>query len=116
MVDEVKVSVISVVGNPICVASRDGDRLYDRIAEAFAAGYHVNLSFCNVTLLTSAFLNHAIGRLYGKFTAEEIETRLSYTDIEPDDKDMVDAVVDNAKQFFKDPDRHRQAVKAAEES
>ena len=115
MADEIKVSVISVVGNPLCVASRDGDKLYDRIVEAFEAGYRVSLSFYNVTLLTSAFLNNAIGRLYGKFNSEEIETRLTYSDIEPDDQLMVDAVIENAKQFFKDPERHRQAVKAAEE-
>ena len=100
MADEIKVSVISVVGNPLCVAYRDGDKLYDRIVEAFEAGYRVSLSFCNVTLLTSAFLNNAIGRLYGRFSSEEIEACLSYNDIEPDDQLMVAAVVENAKQFF----------------
>lgn len=115
MANEVKVSVISLVGSPMCVATRDGDRLYERIVEAFAAGYHVNLSFLNVTILTSAFLNRAIGCLYGEFTAEDIEARLSYTDIEADDKELINAVVENAKQYFKDPERHRQAVKAAEE-
>ena len=115
MADEIKVSVISVVGNPLCVASRDGDKLYGRIVDAFEAGHRVSLSFNNVTLLTSAFLNNAIGRLYGKFSSEEIESRLNYNDIEPDDLDMVDAVIDNAKQFFKDPERHRRAVEAAEE-
>ena len=115
MANEVKVSVISVVGNPICVATRDGDRLYERIVEAFNAGYHVNLSFLNVTIMSYSFLNPAIGCLYGEFTAEYIEARLSYADIEPDDMDMIDAVVENAKQYFKDPERYRQAIKAAEE-
>ncbi len=116
MTSEVKVSVTNVVGNSLCVASSDGDKLYEHIVPALEAGQCVRLSFRDVTLLTSAFLNGAIGRLYGKFSEEEIRSRLKVEDVEQDDMQLIKAVADNAKQYFKDPQKYRQAVMAAEDS
>lgn len=116
MTSEIKLSVTQVVGNNLCVASSDGDKLYEHIISALEAGQCVRLSFRNVTLLTSAFLNSAIGRLYGKLSEEEIRLRLKVEDIEQDDMQLIKAVADNAKQYFKDPQKYRQAIMAAEEN
>ena len=115
MANEVKLSVAKVVGNKLCVDSRDGHKLYEQIEKALEANRYVTLSFSGVTLLTSAFLNSAIGRLYGKFSEEAIRDSLKAEDIEQDDLMLIKAVTDNAKQYFKDKPRYRAAVKAAEE-
>ena len=116
MTSTIKVSVTKVVDNSLCVASSDGDKLYEHIAKALEADSCVMLSFNGVTLLTSAFLNSAIGRLYGKFSEEKIRALLKVEDIEHDDKLLIKAVADNAKQYFKDPQRYKQAIKVAEEN
>lgn len=117
MTNEIKISVEKVVGNALCVASSDGEKLYQHIFEALEANNCVTLSFSGVTLLTSAFLNSAIGRLYdGKFTEEKLRASLKVADIEQDDKLLIKAVTDNAKQYFKDPQKYKQAMKTAEES
>ena len=116
MANEVKLSVAKVSGHSLCVASCDGDKLYEHIAKALEANSCVVLSFSGVTLLTCAFLNSAIGRLYGKFSEETIRALLKVEDIEQDDMLLIKAVTDNAKQYFKDPQRYRQAVKDAEEN
>lgn len=116
MTTEVKLSVAKVAGHSLCVASSDGDKLYEHIAKALKANSRVTLSFSGVTLLTSAFLNGAIGRLYGEFSEETISALLKAEDIERDDMMLIKAVTDNAKQYFKDPPKYRQAVKEAEEN
>ncbi len=103
-------SVFEVVGSPLCVASDDGQRVHDRIAAALKEGSNVTVSFLNVSSLTSAFLNAAIGQLYGSFTENEIRSKLKVKDIEPDDLALLKRVVETAKQYFKDPKRFNNAV------
>lgn len=105
------ISIFEIVGSPLCVASSDGQKVYDRIAAALKEGRCVTLSFHNVTTLTSAFLNAAIGQLYGAFSEEQIRSSLKVQDIPPDDLELLKRVVATAKQYFKDPQRFDQAVR-----
>jgi hypothetical protein len=97
--------VYEIVGSPLCVASDDGQKVFDRVAGAMQEGRQVTLSFRNVKSLTSAFLNAAIGQLYGSFKDEEIRSLLSVKDLQPDDLALLKRVVDTAKEYFKDPKR-----------
>jgi hypothetical protein len=107
------ISVYEVVGSPLCVASDDGQKVHDRIAAAIREGRRVAISFLNVTSLTSAFLNAAIGQLYGSFTEEQIRALLAVKDMQPDDLALLKRVVETAKQYFKDPQRFQEAVREA---
>lgn len=107
---EVELSVYEIVGSSLCVASEDGQKVYGRIEAALNEGRSVALSFRNVTSLTSAFLNAAIGQLYGTFDEEQIRSRLKVQDMEADDRALLKRVVDTAKEYFKDPHRFDQAV------
>ena len=106
-------SILEVVGSSLCVASDDGQKVYDRITAALKEGQSVTVSFLNVTSLTSAFLNAAIGQLYGSFSENEIRSKLRVTDLEPDDRALLKRVVDTAKEYFKDPERIKNAERAA---
>ena len=106
-----QISIFEVVGGPSCVASNDGQKVYDRLAAALQADRYVTLSFHKVTTLTAAFLNTAIGQLYGTFSEEQIRSRLKVENIEPDDRALLKRVVDNAKLYFKDPQRFDQVVR-----
>ena len=109
---KVTISVYELTGSPLCVASDDGQKVYDQIAEAIPHR-SVILSFKNVTGLTSAFLNAAIGQLYGPFDHKTIRERLTIVDMEPDDLALLKRVVETAKQYFKDPKRFDNAVDEA---
>ncbi len=113
MKKDLTVFVFEVVGTPLCVASDDGQRVHDRIVAALKEGSNVTVSFLNVSSLTSAFLNAAIGQLYGSFTENEIRSKLKVKDIEPDDLALLKRVVETAKQYFKDPKRFNKAVQEA---
>ena len=111
MPEDIQVSIFEVVGGPLCVASSDGQKVYDRLAAALKADRHVSLSFHKVTTLTAAFLNAAIGQLYGTFSEEKIRSRLKVENVESDDLALLKRVVDNAKRYFKDPQRFDQVVR-----
>lgn len=109
MSEEIKVSMFEIVGSSFCVASSDGQKVFERLNTAFEAKRNVVLSFQNVTTLTSAFLNAAIGQLYGKYEEDEIRSLLKVEEAKQDDLALLKRVVDNAKQYFKDPERFKQA-------
>ena len=113
MNQSLRISIFEIVGSQLCVASDDGQKVYDRIALALKAGRRVTVSFLNITGLTSAFLNAAIGQLYGSFTEEQIRSLLEVQDMQPDDIALLKRVVETAKQYFKDPERFQQAVHEA---
>lgn len=110
MPEDIRISMFETVGSPLCVASDDGQKIYDRLAAALKANRSVALSFHNVAALTSAFLNAAIGQLYGTFSEEHIRSLLKVEGVEPDDLALLKRVVDTAKLYFKEPERFSQVV------
>ena len=110
MPEDIGISIFEVVGSPLCVASNDGQKVYNRLTAALEADRSIVLSFRNVTTLTSAFLNTAIGQLYGSFSEEKIRSRLKVKNVESDDLALLKRVVDNAKLYFKDPQRFDQVL------
>lgn len=111
MQKEVKISIFEVIGSPLCVASGDGQRVYERLASVLREGRSVVLSFYNVSTLTSAFLNAAVGQLYGEFSEERIRELLKVQDVQSDDLELLKRVVDTAKQYFKDPQKFDQVLR-----
>lgn len=110
MKKNITISVFEIVSSPLCVASSDGQKVFDRLAAALNDNRNVILSFRNVTILTSAFLNAAIGQLYGAFKEAQIRELLQIDEIQPDDKDLLKRVVDTAKQYFSDPSKFDQTI------
>lgn len=110
MNQEIPVRVFDIVGGPLCTSSDDGQLVHDRIAPLLRQGKRVALSFAQVDTVISAFLNAAVGQLYGEFKEEEIRDRLALRDMAPEDLVLLKRVVENAKAYFKDPKRFAQAV------
>ncbi len=101
--------IYETIGGNLAVASEDGQKVFGLLMKALQDGRDVQLSFVNIDTLTSAFLNAAIGQLYGTFKEEFIRQHLSVADIAQDDLALLKRVVDGAKAYFKDPKRAEQA-------
>lgn len=110
MSNTLEFSIFEIVGSALCVASSDGQKVHDRLVAALKEGRSVMLSFHNITTLTSAFLNAAIGQLYGTFSEEQIRALLKVRDMPADDLALLKRVVETAKLYFKDPKKFDQAV------
>lgn len=85
---------------PYCVTTQDGERLYQLIAKELAAGRSVELDFTGVRDVISAFLNPAIGSLYGDFPKDVVESCLRITGLDESDEAVVRIVRDRAIDFF----------------
>jgi hypothetical protein len=109
----VNIALAELVGTPHAVSSADGSAVHDRIAEAFRHDETVVLSFVGVEDVTSAFLNAAVGQLYGEFNEEIIRERLRVTNAEGDQLLLLKRVVDRAKEFFREPEHYKAALSGA---
>ena len=110
MSEPITVRVHDIAGGPLCVSADDGQRLHDKIAPLLKEGTPVVLSFEQVETLISAFLNAAVGQLYGEFSEEEIKKLLlPPVGLAPDDLDVLKRVTDNAKTYFSSPKEFDQA-------
>lgn len=103
MSEPITLRIYEIVGSSLCVASQDGQKVFEQISQALKDGKKVKLSFQNVESLTSAFLNAAVGQLYGFFDHNLLRESLSVTEIEKNDLALLSRVIDTAKQYFKDP-------------
>ena len=111
MSKEVIVRVFDIVGGPLCVSAEDGQRVHDKIVPLLREGTKVALSFEQVETLISAFLNGAVGQLYGEFPEDRIRDLLSVRDLDEEDTAILKRVVENAKTYFKAPKQFDQAWK-----
>lgn len=107
----VKINVFETAGSNCCVAACDGQKVHDRITAALCENKKVKLSFAGASDLTPAFLNSAIGQLYGCFPAELIENNLLFTDISREDEISLKRVIERAKTYFKHAYSFRKALR-----
>ena len=99
MSEWITLQLTEIVGASLCVASADGQKVFEQVATALKDGQAVKLSFLNVENLTSAFLNAAVGQLYGNFPEDLIRHSLSVSE----DLALLRRVVETAKLYFKSP-------------
>lgn len=111
--DVQSIHIVSIVGSGVCVASEDGEKVFQQILKALERGKKAEISFHGVEDLTSLFVNTAIGQLYTKFSEEYLKSRLSVVHASPQDLGTLKRSIDRAKEYQKDPDRFHSATKEA---
>ena len=104
MTQPITVRVYDIIGGPLCVSTDDGQRLHDKIIPHLKEGTSIVLSFERIDTLISAFLNAAIGQLYGELPEDRIRELLSVRDMAADDVEILKRVVENAIAYFSSPD------------
>jgi hypothetical protein len=110
MSEPIRIKVTDAVGSDICVSSEDGGKVFDKLKVAIQTDRPVELDFLGVKIVISAFLNSAIGRLVENETKESILQRIKLTNLEEEDRELIDRVLDNAVKFYSDPDQYRRAL------
>ena len=94
-----RIPVLDLCG-PICVDPDDGFRVCEQARPALERGESVVLDFAGVTDLTGSFLNAAVGCLYGTFSADDLEQRLTCLGLDVTDESVLRVVKENAVEFF----------------
>lgn len=98
------IELVTVVGSSLCVASDDGKLAHLKIYKAFQERGSATLSFRDVERLTTAFLNAAVGQLYGEFNSAQLDNNLRFVEIAPEHRKLIAKVVERAKSYFSQKD------------
>ena len=98
------IRITDVIGGPICVDAQDGEKVFEAIRDHLKNHEHVTLSFEGVEFVISAFLNVAIGKLYDKFTEDDIKNRFTVDGMKLEDKTKLERAHKNGKAFYKNPE------------
>ena len=109
--ERIKINVFETVGENCCVAACDGQKIYEIITAALCENKKIELSFAEASELTPAFLNSAIGQLYGCCPVDRIESSLLFTDISEEDEIILKRVIERAKTYFERAYTCRKALK-----
>ena len=115
MKKNVTINIVNTIGDVYGVEAEDGQKVFLRIVEAFKDGKKVTLSFQNIKILTTAFLNTTVGQLYKDHTEEFIRENLNVSDISESGKVSLKRVVDTAKLFYKDPEALKRSIEEMSE-
>lgn len=110
MEERTTISIKNTIGDAYGVEAEDGQKVFELTKKAFDAGHKVTLSFLNIEMLTTAFLNTAIGQLYKDYSEQEIKANLQVTDMTESGKVALKRVVDTAKLFYKNPGALRDSI------
>lgn len=87
-----------------CVTIEDGRKISDEATECLRNGGQVVLDFTGVMTVTSSFLNPAVGALFGRFNEEDLESHLSWTGLDRADTALLELVIENAKDYLRQPE------------
>lgn len=98
--NETVIRVFDLIDSPLAVSSDDGQKVYDTIAPLLRQGRKVQLSFDRIETIISAFLNAAIGQLYGELSEDVVRALFSVRGMSSEDLVLLKHVVDNAKLYF----------------
>ena len=104
------INIVNVVGDSFCVEAENGQKVFELIKKIFLEKKQVTLSFLNVEMLTTAFLNTAIGQLYREFPEEVIKENLKVENLSQSGLVSLKRVVDTAKLYYKDPDAMQKSI------
>jgi hypothetical protein len=106
------IKLVEIVGSDFCVSADDGKKVFEVIANAIKKEERVQVSFEGCEDLTSAFLNMAIGRLYGEF-GELLLKSVLLPPVGASEGDLIllKRVVERAKDYYKRPERYGEVAK-----
>jgi hypothetical protein len=95
----ITIPVHTLIGH-LAISVHDGERVHHAIASALQQHHSVIVDFASVTILTTAFLNSAIGQLYGTFSPDTLSTNLIIRNLDESDQELLQLVIRNAQDYF----------------
>ena len=78
--------VKNIIDSDLAVSSDDGKKVYQAIVEALRREAIVELDFQGITIVITAFLNMAIGKLYQDFKGDFLNHHLKLVNVDDKDK------------------------------
>ena len=83
----------------------EGMPIYEKIISHLVNGESVTLDFGGVELVTTAFLNVIIGKLYERYNSEELNKSLKFKNLTNGIAMRIKTVADTAKLYYRNRDQ-----------
>ncbi|QNL51959.1 STAS-like domain-containing protein [Olivibacter sp. SDN3] len=99
-----ELKVVDVIKSDVALSPEPAHLLYQEIRNIVRNKNVAIIDFSKVQILSTAFLNSAIGRLYSDFSSEELNEYLKIVNLADDDKNLLRKVIKRAKEYFADKD------------
>ncbi len=113
--NEILINVVKITETNLCVSQEDGKKVYEKIKEVIISENIAVISFENADLITSSFLNIAVGQLYNKeFDYELLKKLLKVINMSNNDKKLLQKVIDNAKLYYKNKENYEKILENEE--
>lgn len=90
----------------------EGMPIYEKIISFLEKGEAIRLDFQQVELVTTAFLNVMIGRLYEKYTSEQLNKSISFLNLRPEITSRIKAVSETAKNYYKNQEQYNRDIES----
>ncbi len=104
------IKLIDYISQNKGITPEEGKKIYDLLLESIKASQIVTLDFENVELLTTAYLNVAIGGLYKDYSSDQLRPLLKFENITNDIALRIKKVVENAKVFYQDKESYQHNI------
>jgi len=91
-----------IIKSDLAISPEDGDIVFKLIVKKFERNESIHLDFSELDLITTAFLNNAIGNLYTKFSGETLNKLLKLENLEKADLFLIKEVIKVVKQKLDD--------------
>ena len=96
--------IVNVINSEFAVSPEDGDSIFNLIKEKVDSKEKIVIDFSNIDIMTTAFLNNAVGKLYNIYDKEKLNQYISMKNISKSDLNLVKKVIERAKIKFSKED------------
>ncbi len=100
------INVSEVIHSNSATIRDHGLAIYELAKKVLQTGERVEISFDGISMVISSFLNASVGKLYGDFSFDEVDTKVTVTGLDEDDMELLQVtVIPNAKEYYSDPEK-----------
>lgn len=106
-----RVKIRDIIGSETALAPSTGEPVHSYIHKELRNQNIVELDFSGMDVMTTAFLNAAIGQLYAEFDSTYLNKYLRIEEISDSDLILLKKVIKAAKDYFSDPEGYGERMK-----
>lgn len=100
------VCVSEVIGSNSATIRDQGLLVYEIAKIEIENKREIIISFENINMVISSFLNASIGKLYGDFDFDDVDKLIKVEGLNNDDMELLElTVIPNAKDYYKDKEK-----------
>lgn len=104
------INIAEIIESPSALTQEQGEKIYSMLADSINQKEDITLDFGDVESMISPFLNTAVGKLYGLFSEETINTYLHFKNFPKIKQSTLKIVIDNAKKYYSNKEKYASTV------